>query len=284
MKHILAILILLTTLVSCQRTGTLNRKFLILSQEEFLKDNYDCRISTLSILNKYTISVKAKARHDTGNVFYGIQDYYEDDEDSLYRHIVIGKLIDSTRIFATEINTRDYYINFYTYKGNKWEKLGTEEIDEYTMHIRFKDLNRDNKKEIITSTNPNMNGNRWLKIYKYSEINNSIALGGNTTCPFTLPLVDKQSKNIVEYYSGSYWMDEFKTEYEWSGDLLIPRKRIILAKDSLYDENSKIKFEYYENKTDSINGLKLLFSEPYDEKNVWLIHQWEKFFEYNGIE
>ncbi len=284
MKPLLAILILLTTLVSCQRTGTLNRKFLILSKEEFLKDNYDSTISTLAILEKYTLSVQAILRHDTGNVFYGIQDYYEDDEENIYRHIVIGKLIDSTRIFATEINTRDYYINFYTYKGNEWEKVGTEEIDEYTMRLRFKDLNGDKNNEIITSTNPNMNGNRWLKIYKYSESKNSIVFAGNTTCPFSLPFVDKSSKNIIEYYTGSYWMDEFKTIYEWSGDLLIPRKQIILAKDSKFDENSKIRFEYYENRTDSINGLKLIFTEPYEKENGRLSRLWENFINYEVID
>jgi hypothetical protein len=82
MKPLLAILILLNTLASCQRTGTLNRKFLILSKEEFLKDCYDSTISTLDILDKYTLSVQAISRQDTGNIFYGIQDFYEDDEES----------------------------------------------------------------------------------------------------------------------------------------------------------------------------------------------------------
>ncbi len=279
MKQLLIFLLILTTLASCQRTGTLNQKFIILSQEEFLKDNYDSTITTLAILDKYTLSVKAISKKDTGNIFYGIQDYYDD---SLYRHINIGKLIDSTRIFATEINTRDNYINFYTFKGNKWKKLGTEEINEITIHLRFEDLNGDNNNEIITSTFGNMNGISYHKIYifdsKLQLFNQAGTLYSNVP-----PKLNKLTNQIHEISVGSFHDDDQETIYKWVGNILIPSKRIEVAKDRLYYINAKETFEYYENHTDSANGLKLIFSKPYNNNDT-LQTLWEKFFERNGIE
>lgn len=272
MKHLITLLILLTTLASCQRTSTLNRKFLILSKEEFLKDSYDSTITTLAILDKYKLSIQAKARHDTGSLYYGgNQEFFDYDH---YRFMAIGKLMDSTKILATAINLMDSCIYFYILEDSKWRQIGKNE--NFNPYFSSEDLNGDNVNEITTASYPNMNGNMWYDAYIYSNTHKDIRYAGSFHTGYE---VKKDKKEIHVYYSGSYWMSVSKTIYTWKGEKLLPTKELICQQDNPGDYGTKLTLEYYENPTDSANGLKLIYKQPIRKDEDYTV--WNNFFGLN---
>jgi hypothetical protein len=237
----------------------------------------------LAVLSKYSLSVEAKAKYDTGSIYYGNQEYYDDYEHA--RHIIIGKLIDDSKILAAELNTLDEFINFYILENSEWKHIGNQKSEHfpYVIKLIFEDLNGDSTKEIITSGFPNMNGNSWHNIFIFDNtlqlINQAGALYSSDP-----PKLNKLTNQIQEISVGSFHDNDQETIYKWVGNILIPSKRIEIAKDRLYYLNAKETFEYYENHTDSANGLKLVFSKPYNANDTLQNTQWEKFFERNGIE
>jgi hypothetical protein len=275
MKPLLAILFLLTTIASCQRTGTLNRKFLILSQEEFLEDNYDSTLTTLAILDKYKLSIQAKDKHDTGSIYYGGQEYYDDYDQ--YRFMAIGKLMDSTKILATEINSKDTCIYFYILENSNWRQIGKDE--NFFPFFSVEDLNGDNVNEIITSTGPNMNGNRWYDAYIYSNTHKDIRYAGSYYADYS---VRKDKKEIHVNFEGSWYMSWSKIIYSWKGEKLLPTKELICQRDEPYNPDTKLTFEYFENHTDSANGMKLIYKKPIRKDEDWKV--WENFFDSSGKE
>ena len=128
-----------------------------------------------------------------------------------------------------------------------------------------------------------MNGNSYHKIYIF---NSKLQIFNQAGMLYSCepPKLNKLTNQIQEISVGSFHDNDQETIYKWVGNILIPSKRIELAKDRLYYINAKETFEYFENNTDSANGLKLVFSKPYNANDTLQNTQWEKFFERNGIE
>lgn len=129
--------------------------------------------------------------------------------------------------------------------------------------------------EIITSTSRNINGNAWQEIYYFSNKTKTIKYAGSFLAN---SIVKKDKKQIEETYEGSSYMDNSKTLYEWRQEKLVPIKQLILAHEQPESENGKLSFEFYENSTNDINGLKLKFKELYSGSNKKQQHLWDTFF------
>ena len=94
-------------------------------------------------------------------------------------------------------------------------------------------------------------------------------------------VVNKTKKQIEETYGGSWYMDPSLTLYEWRNEKLVPIKQLIIAHDHPVIENGKLTLEYYENASNDLKGLKLVFKEPYSEANQKQRQLWDDFFSKN---
>ncbi|MFB9079408.1 hypothetical protein ACFFLS_05935 [Flavobacterium procerum] len=270
MQRYLLIIALFLTFSACNHTK--HKNVTVIPNAVFLKETNDSSKTTKQILDKFLESVLQLAQTDTTNYFYG-EDSIEDDK--VFRQILIGKFIDKKKIIATEINIKDTIINFYLLESGNWKRIGSEKTNIFIYRINFDDLDGDNRNEIITSTSPNMNGNTWQEVYYFSKKTNTINYAGSFSTDY---IVKKDKKQIEETYEGSWYMDNSKTLYEWRQEKLVPIKQIILAHDVPVSYESKLTFEYYENHTNEIEGLKLKFKEPYDDDNKKQKLLWDNFF------
>ena len=243
----------------------------MISNKTFLKETNDIKKTTKQILDKFSESILSLAKTDTSSFFYG-NDVIDDD--SILRQMLVGKFIDKKSIIATEV-IKDTIINFYSLDSGKWKQIGSEKINIPIYRIDFEDLDGDNRNEIVTSTSSNMNGNSWKEIYRYSTNTNTIQYAGSFSTDY---VVKKDKKQIEETYEGSWYMDASKTLYEWRKEKLIPIKQIILAHNKPDTEDGKLTFEYYENLTTDIDGLKLKFKQPYSDDNIKQQQLWDNFF------
>ncbi len=272
MKKILALIILASALFSCKKP---QKPTQIWSNAKFLSAAKDSTKTTQSILDSIAPSVTEKAKTDSTTFYFGRKES-EILEEEPFREITIVKLLNDSQIIATEIHFRDSIVNFYKLSKGKWAKIGSEKTDFDIFRIAFDDLDSDGKNEIITSTSPNMNGNRWFNVYRYSEKTKTVKYAGSFSTDY---IVDKARKQIAETYEGSWYMDSQKTLYEWRGEMLVPIKRIVIAHElPVKNESGKLFFDYYENGSDKIDGLKRKSREVYvsDEKQNRF---WDHFFD-----
>lgn len=264
---------MLFILCACHRVETQND---IIPNEVFLSDTRDSTKTTQAILNKFIPSTLALAQIDTGGTFFYGNNVIE--EDSLFRQLLIGALIDSSSIYAVEINLKDTIIQFFQLRHQAWKPMGHARINIPIYSIEFEDLNGDDKKEIITSTWRNMNGNSWKEVYCHSEKTGTIQYAGSFSTDY---LVNKAKKQIEERYFGSWYMDPSLTLYEWRNEKLVPIKQLIIAHDQPVMENGKSTLEYYENATNDLKGLKLIFKERYSDTSPKQQQLWDDFFSKN---
>lgn len=265
------LILFLIVFIACGNENNQN-KIKIFSNSVFLKETNDSSKSTLQILHNFLPSVLALAKADTCNFYYG--DYVIDD-DCIFRQILIGKLIDKETIIATEININDTIINFYYLDKENWKIIGSEKTNIPVYQIDFEDLDGDNNNEIVISTGTNMNGNKWQVVYFYSKKSNTIKYAGTFSTDYT---IKKEKKQIEQTYEGSWYMDNSKTLYEWRDEMLVPIKQIVIAHEEPISENGKLTLEYYENKTNNLNGLTLKFKEPFNNSDKKQQHLWDIFF------
>ena len=270
-RHIITIILLLT-LYACNNINRQKGDFERISNEYSLKELSNNKQTTEQILDKITPSVLAFAKADTSDFYYG-DNIIEDD--SIFRKLLVGKTVNKTTILATEINIKDTVINFYMLDNKTWKLIGSEKTNIPIYKLEFEDLDGDNYKEIITSTSRNMNGNTWHEIYYFSDKAKTIKYAGSFSTDY---IVKKDKKQIEETYEGSWYMDNSKTLYEWRQEKLVPLKQIIIAHEQPVSQNGKLSFEYYENSTNDINGLKLKYKEPYSDDNKKQQQLWDNFF------
>lgn len=237
-----------------------------------MQETNDSTRATKEILDKFLPSVLAFAIVDTSSYYYGDNVILDD---SIFRQLLVGKFIDKKTIIATEINIKDTIINFYYLDNETWKLIGSEKTNIHILKIAFEDLNGDDKNEIIISSSSNMNGNTWQEIYYHSDKSKTIKYAGSFSTDY---VIKKEKKQLEETYEGSWYMDQSKTLYEWRQEKLVPIRQIILAHDILDSENVKLTFEYYENSTNDLDGLKLKFKVPYYDDNEKLWELWDNFF------
>ncbi|MCC6413378.1 MAG: hypothetical protein IT270_17080 [Saprospiraceae bacterium] len=265
-------MLFLFTLFACNNGDSYGKNNKPMSNYNFLQDTNDSTKTTKQILDKYLPSVLTLSQVDSISFYYGKN---EIEDDSIFRLLLIGKFVDQSKIFATEIDIKNNFINFFYLDKNSWKKIGSEKINIPLYKIEFEDLNGDDKNELVVSTFWNMNGNSWKEVFIYSDETNTIKYAGAFSTDFE---VKRDRKQIEQTFEGSWYADNSKTLYEWRNEKLVPIKQIILAHDQPVTENGKLTFEYYENPTDEIKGLKLKFKERYHEDNKKQQRLWDNFF------
>lgn len=270
-RYILTIISILT-FCACNNIDSQNKSVGTLSNDIFLQETNDSTKTTKQILDNFLTSVLAFVQADTSNFYYG-DNVIEDD--SIFRQLIVGKFIDKTAVIATEINIKDTIINFFYLDKETWKLIGSEKTNIPIYKVEFEDLNGDDKNEIVISTSQNMNGNTWQEVYCFSDKTNTIKYAGSFSTDYE---IKKDKKQIEETYEGSWYMDNSKTLYEWRQEKLVPIKQIILAHEQPISENGKFSFEYYENSTNDIDGLKLKYKEPYSDDNKQQQQLWDNFF------
>ncbi|MFZ4401608.1 MAG: hypothetical protein ACOYO1_16375 [Bacteroidales bacterium] len=263
--------LILIILSACNYIDSNKKTIDVIPDDVFAKDINDRTQITKSILEKFKQSIIAISQTDTTFFYYGNNVL---DGDSMFRQVLIGKFLDNMNIIAIEVNLKDTLINFFTLDhNNEWKISGSERtnIDVYT--VEFEDFNGDSINEIITSTSPNMNANSWKEVYYYSKCYNTIKYAGSFSTDYKVNIINKE---IEETYEGSNYMDLSKTLYQWRKEKIVPIKRIIIAYNN--DGSNKSTFEYYENLTSNIDGLKLIFKTPYNNDNKKQRKLWDNFF------
>ena len=272
MKHYILTILSFLTLCACKNIDRQNKNVGTISNDIFMQETNDSTKTTKQILDKFLPSVLAFAKADTSSIYYG-ENVIE--EDTIVRQLLVGKLIDKNGIIAIEINLKDTIINFYSLDREAWKLVGSEKTNIPIYKIDFEDLNGDYKNEVIISTCRNMNGNTWQEVYCHSDKTKTIKYAGSFSTDY---LIKKDKKQIEETYEGSWYMDHSKTLYEWRQEKLIPIRQIILAHDQPDSENGELTFEYYENPTNDLEGLKLKFKEAYNDDNKKQQQLWTNFF------
>ena len=190
---------------------------------------------------------------------------------------IVGKFIDSTRIFALSIIPEDTIITFHRFDNNNWKKIGSHTaISDVIFMIDFIDMDNDRNNEIIVRTPPNMNGNTWQDVFRYSVENDSIELAGSFSTDFE---IKKENKTVEVTYEGSWYMTPEKTLYQWHNNRLIAIKMISLPLKTDTKTDDRI-FRYYENPFTDKDTLVLKIEAPYKGKKYK--DMWDNFFEKAG--
>jgi hypothetical protein len=260
------------TFCACNNYDRQNKNVETFSNDIFMRETNDSTRSTKQILDKFLPSVLTFAKADTSLYYYGDSVIWGD---SIFRLLIVGKFIDKKTIIATEINIKDTIINFYYLDNETWKLIGNEKTNIPIFRIDFEDLNGDYKNEVIVSTCRNWNGNTWQEVYFHSDKNKTIKYAGSFSTDY---VIKKEKKQIEETFEASWYIDKSKTLYEWRQEKLVPIRQIILAHDQPVSENGALTFEYYENSTEDLEGLKLKFKEPYNDDNKKLQQLWDNFF------
>ncbi|MBI1307498.1 MAG: hypothetical protein GC181_12930 [Bacteroidetes bacterium] len=98
----------------------------------------------------------------------------------------------------------------------------------YTLssYFGFKsiDMDFDAKKELVSYSFSNMNGNQWCEIFDFSEHTNRIVRKGFLDGNFEM---DSTDKSIRTFYGGSWYMDMVDSRLKWCGDTLLEFKVLI---------------------------------------------------------
>lgn len=199
------------------------------------------------------------------------------DEEIPIAHIV-GKFIDKKQIFALNYIPRDTLISFYRLDSNKWKMIGSHKAigEDMTFLVDLIDMDYDGNNEIIVRTPPNMNGNTWQDVFRYSKTKDSIKYAGSFSSDYE---IDKENKTVKVSYEGSWYMPYIKTLYRWQKEKLIRIKEINISLEKEQDENADRIFRYYENPTVEQDSLILKIEAPYKKEKY--IKLWENFFDNN---
>lgn len=269
MKRILGLSLILLIVYSCAKRYSVDRSYgsthkVIVSKDTTIP--MELRKYDLSKINRYA---------DADTVFYPLGNNYIDGADSI-RMMAIGKFIDHQNIYALDISVPDSLIEFYHYNNRKWKKIGAEKINIWIYSVEFEDLDGDGKNEIITSTPPNMNGNKWNEVYYCSRLADTIKYAGNFVTDYT---IQKEDRTIQTVYEGSWYMPLGKTLYQWRNEKLVPLKSAVLSLKKADMKHDGHFIDYYENPTYDRDTLVLRFRKTYRENNDKLYNLWEHFFD-----
>ena len=190
---------------------------------------------------------------------------------------IVGKFIDSKKVYALDVLEKDTLINFYHFNKNKWQLLGSGRITfGTTFNIEFEDMNGNGLNEIIVFSPSNMNGNSCQDVYSYSEVIDSIHYVGSFPTDFE---IDKKNKTVRVSYEGSWYAPFIKTLYKWQNEKLIRVKEIELALVNSDIRNDERIFRYYENPNTNQDSLILKIEAPYKKEKYKKL--WDNFFENN---
>lgn len=261
-KYIFLLLVFLPALYSFQKKGENAR---VVIDPDGVRLSVDCLDSLTS-----TIVALDKEKHQIVYAAAG-------DSDAAAR-FVVGRFIDDKNVYAIDVSVKDSLVSFYCLDRNmRWQQVGglkSEDDLSWIYFVEFEDLDGDGRNEVLLSTSPNMNGNRWMNIYYCSPSNSTFYYSGSISTEYK---VKKKNKTIEVDYGGSFYMDQIKTLYQWRNEMLIPLKRAVLVLDQekVADDIYDYTFEYYENPTPDKDSLELKIEHKYEGEYE---KRWDNFF------
>ncbi|SHG10456.1 hypothetical protein [Dysgonomonas macrotermitis] len=170
------------------------------------------------VLGDVLSDVKQYAAVDSSR-FYLIQGDSEGAVD-----LVIGRFLNDGNVYAVDVSVPDSIVSFYRFDaGNGWIPVGSEKIlAPYFMELE--DMDGDGVPEVLLSSAPNMNGNRWINIFRYSVEREVMYLAGQITTDYK---VCKDKKTIEVEYEGSSYMPQVKSLYRWLDENLVLENEVI---------------------------------------------------------
>lgn len=195
-----------------------------------------------------------------------------DDRDTLIEHLWVDSLHGD---FAVQLEPKTQIVTFYKITDGKKLPKGQYKVETSIDRLDFEDLNGDGANEILISTAPNMNGNRWVEAFVYDRSKDSIIDAGDFSTDYK---VDAIHKTIEVNYEGSQYMDARKTLYKWYGSQLVPEKQVVMAAKDIAKHDGVFYLEYYTNPTHDPDKLMLVSKDLYKEANKQLQTLWEDFF------
>lgn len=262
-KFILLLLAFLPVLYSFQKKG--ENVIVRVDPDDELRLSADC-------LDSLTSAIVALDKKKQQLVYFAAGD-----SDGAVR-FVVGRFIDDKNIYALDVSEQDSLVSFYCLDRNiRWQPLASLKLRNdvsFLYSVEFEDLDGDGRNEIMLSTHPNMNGNKWMDIYYCSPENMSIHYAGSISTDYE---VKKKIKTIEVTYGGSFYMNQIKTLYQWRNEMLIPQKSavLVLNQEEAVEDVYNYTFEYYENPTYDQDSLQLIFERSYEKTEMRL---WDNFF------
>ena len=119
-------IILLLCFCSCSHLHK-NYKFTTNSFNDiFLQEVRDSTKTSKQILENLLPNSFQLASKNNTRFYYGNNTI---EEDSLFRHLLVGKFINNELIIAIELNWQDTVVNFYKLDNETWNLIGCENID-----------------------------------------------------------------------------------------------------------------------------------------------------------
>lgn len=212
----------------------------------------------------------------------------ERDSGTLYEvldssYLAIGKLIDTTHIFAVSCanDTGDRGILTIYSRDNGWHQIGRFRMDDYAQFISFVDADGEPRDyEILVSGFGNMNGNRRHYIYKYDPAKGVIRYAGNFFCSLddietgSGYKINTANRTIAVDYEGSN-VGVSRSLYLWRGDSLVLLRECYIENDM----NARV-LSYSVNRDTCFScGLAEVFSEKTNQQSGHYKKYWDHFFD-----
>ena len=130
---------------------------------------------------------------------------------------------------GVRLSHTDSTLVFYRITKSEVELL-SDTLKSSTSFYFFKniDIDFDGKKEVVTYSYSNMNGNQFCEIFNVDVTKKKIVSKGNLIGGFEM---NQQTKSIFDYYRGSWYMGEISTEHFWVDEKFVIKKELVLKKE-----------------------------------------------------
>lgn len=195
-----------------------------------------------------------------------------DNSDTIVTNLQVGK----AKNITLKLDRKNETVTFIQSSGTGRKQIGHHKYDLANVSfLQFEDLDGDGGYELLLSTGPNMNGNKWMDVYKYSNGSSKIVYAGSLNTDYK---INRINNTIEVSFSGSNWMGEYLQRYKWHGCKLLPEKKIERWYERVGEDSSVLLMAYYLNPTNDKDSLQLQWKETLNKRNRNAGNVWSVFF------
>jgi hypothetical protein len=200
-----------------------------------------------------------------------LMEFY-DDSDSVASNLQIGK----AKNITLKLDRINETVTFTQENSSYRKQIGRYKYDLPNIgYLQFEDLDGDGDYELLLSTWHNMNGNKFMEVYKYNTVSKNIVHAGSLNTDYK---INRANKTIEVSYSGSSWMGEYLQRYKWYGCKLLPEKKIERWYEHVSDDSSVLMMAYYVNPTHDKDSLQLQWKKTLNNNNDNAEKIWDDFY------
>jgi len=221
----------------------------------------------------FVISMSAHAQEpiDTSNVGYNLM-WLENNDTTLP-----NVQVDATHHLKMDISRTKNTVSFFITKDNKTSSIGTFKTTFWNAcEVWLEDLNGDGVDEIMLSTCPNMNSNKWYDVFMFSPKKNLVFYSGTLNTDY---VVDTVNKSIKVTYEGSWYMERHKALYLWQGEKLLLEKKIVMTIPNGKMYSDSLYLEYYKSIPSGSGHLKRTMRKLFSQEDPTINDMWDHFFD-----